>query len=112
MVKLKKKLIFDGHVYFEPVSLSKLESALLFLKANNSLYHDISIDLSNIDPNLMDFPVDENIDIEIVNEESDIEDPLNDYRSRLSESCMVTDIQSQEYIEHNDIIQDMHKYEM
>ena len=53
MVKLKRKLMFHGHVYFEPVYPDIVMSALQYLKANNSLYNNISIDLNQIPENLI-----------------------------------------------------------
>ena len=47
MVKLKRKLMFHGHVYFEPVRPDIVMSALQYLKANTSLYNDISIDYTH-----------------------------------------------------------------
>ena len=46
MIKLKRKLSFRGHVYFEAVSPDLLVSlALTYLKENNHLYSDIVIDV-------------------------------------------------------------------
>ena len=41
LVKLKKKLQFSGHVYFEAVSPENIFRALHFLKNNNTLYRDV-----------------------------------------------------------------------
>ena len=38
MVKLKRKLMHRGHVYFEAVSPDIVQSALQYLKLNNPLY--------------------------------------------------------------------------
>ena len=43
LLKLKKKLPFKCHLYFEPVARTKLLNALTNLNANNPLYHDINI---------------------------------------------------------------------
>ena len=64
-VKLKRKLQFKGHVYFQPVCPSKLNEALLFLKANNRLYADIEINLEQIPNELLNLAEDDEIDIEI-----------------------------------------------
>ena len=64
-VKLKRKLEFKGHVYFQPVSPHKLNEALLFLKVNNQLYADIEIDLEQIPDDLLNLADDEEMDIEI-----------------------------------------------
>ena len=41
MIKLKRKLLYRGHVYFEAVSPDLVRSALEYLKMNNPLYGDI-----------------------------------------------------------------------
>ena len=51
----RKKLSFRGHVYFQPVSRTKLLSALIYLKANNPLYYDITTDMSEITSDLITF---------------------------------------------------------
>ena len=52
---------FRSHVSFEPVSRTKLLNALIYLKANNPSYHDITIDVSEIPSDLISF-LDEPID--------------------------------------------------
>ena len=47
-VKLKRKLEYMGHVYFEHVHPRLILKILQFLKKNNPLYYDIDINLSNI----------------------------------------------------------------
>ena len=54
VVKLKRKLSFRGHVYFEPVCPESLYQALLYLKENNPFYRDISINMNNIPNELTD----------------------------------------------------------
>ena len=54
MLKLKKKLNFRGHVYFETVRPEFLEAALTWLKNNNKLYKDITIECANINPKFTD----------------------------------------------------------
>ena len=41
MVKLKRKLMYRGHVYFDPVRPNVVLNALQYLKQNNHFYHDI-----------------------------------------------------------------------
>ena len=65
LVKLKKKIEFKGHVYFEPVSPEKVHSALLYLKVNNPLYKDVVINMDTIPQELLNFDEDEQIDIEM-----------------------------------------------
>ena len=48
IVKLKRKLQYRGHVYFESVRPGIIFRLLQYLKLNNSLYHDIEIDVKNI----------------------------------------------------------------
>ena len=48
IVKFKRKLQYKGHVYFESVRPNFIFIVLYYLKLNNSLYHDIAIDLKNI----------------------------------------------------------------
>ena len=43
MVKLKRKLMYRGHVYFEAVSTDDVLSALHYLKQYNLLYFDIEM---------------------------------------------------------------------
>lgn len=47
LLKLKRKLEFRGHVYFEAVRPEFILAALNWLKANNVLYKDIEIDCTN-----------------------------------------------------------------
>ena len=48
LLKLKRKLEFRGHVYFQAVRPQFVVNALNWLKANNPLYNDITIDDNNI----------------------------------------------------------------
>ena len=48
IVKLKRKLEYRGHGYFEPVCPSLIFKILQSLKKNYPLYHNIDINLSNI----------------------------------------------------------------
>ena len=41
MIKLKRKLMYRGHVYFESVSPDVVRRALQYLKLNNPLYYDM-----------------------------------------------------------------------
>ena len=52
IVKLKRKLSYRGHVYFEAVQ-PELIQALMYLKQINSLYCDIGIALENIPNDLL-----------------------------------------------------------
>ena len=52
MLKLKRKREFRGHVYFQAVRPQFLQNALSWLQANNPLYENITIDITNIDRSL------------------------------------------------------------
>ena len=52
LLKLKRKIQFRGHVYFEAVRPEFIITALNWLKANNILYKDIQIDCTNISTQL------------------------------------------------------------
>ena len=62
LLKLKRKLQFRGHVYFQPVRPEFLMTALNWLTANNNLYKDIQIDCGNIDVQLTGMTHNENYD--------------------------------------------------
>ena len=49
--KLKRKLSYRGHVYFEVARPNTLSTSLLYLKQNNNLLHDIATLLGNIQKN-------------------------------------------------------------
>ena len=51
-VKLKRKIVFKGHVYFESVRPCFVDRALNFLKMNNPFYSDM-INLDNINRDLL-----------------------------------------------------------
>lgn len=53
MLKLKRKLQFRGHVYFQAVRPRMILFVLKWLKMNNPLYSDIAIDMNNIQSNLI-----------------------------------------------------------
>ena len=52
MLKLKRKLQFRGHVYFQAVRLEVVLHALQWLQRNNELYQNVAINLENIDREL------------------------------------------------------------
>ena len=54
IIKLKRKLKYQGHDYFEPVHLYIVMRLLQCLKANNDLYKDVTIVPSNIPTALVD----------------------------------------------------------
>lgn len=129
LLKLKRKLQFRGHVYFQAVRPHFVLQALQWLKANNILYKDIQIDVNNIDTNLTvlhdtdnsiteneatgsknnsitDDCVEDSEDSIPINQEKspfhnqindlndsndnneEIEDPLNEYRMPINQTCL------------------------
>ena len=46
-IKLKCKLTYRDHAYFEAVRPELLNQALISLRENNSLYSDVSVDVGN-----------------------------------------------------------------
>ena len=103
MLKLKRKLEFRGHVYFQAVRPQFILDALNWLKFNNSLYNNITIDISNISANLTSFEQQDNVNFEntssctltskqhITNDIDDTkerDDPLNEYRQATNETCL------------------------
>ena len=52
IVRLKRKLQYRGHVCFKSVRPNFIMRLLQYLKFNNSLYHDIEINLDNV-PNFL-----------------------------------------------------------
>ena len=51
MLKLKQKLQFRSHVYFQAVRPELIVNTLNWLKQNNPLYCDVTTDINNIDEN-------------------------------------------------------------
>ena len=52
MLKIKRKLQFRGHVYFQAVRPEIMQQVLNWLKVHNSMYKDILVNIKNIDSNL------------------------------------------------------------
>ena len=74
MVKLKCKLMYRGHVYFEAVSPDIVQSALQYLQLNNPLYCDIEINVGNIPENLLALSEPTDIPIEIDLDQNELDD--------------------------------------
>ena len=53
MLKLKRKLQFRGHVYFQAVRPEVVLHGLQWLQRNNELYENVAINLENIDHELL-----------------------------------------------------------
>lgn len=62
LLKLKRKIQFKGHVYFEAIRPEFIMTALNWLKANNILYKDIQIDCTNISTELTSIMNNEEVD--------------------------------------------------
>ena len=60
LLKLKRKLEYHGHQYFEPVRPDFVNSILLYLKNNNHLYQDLNIEMANLTNELTCFTADTN----------------------------------------------------
>ena len=130
-LKLKRKLEFRGNVYFQAVRPQLLQDALNWLKINNPLYSDIGVSNDNIDANATHLqqneditehtltPVDDaddnlpdcdtnpsdkqNSDKGKTNDDEEIEDPMNEYSSPTSETCLQSVIPDYPVtVQHND----------
>ena len=114
MLKLKRKLQIRGHVYFQAVQLELIQQVLNWLKVHNPLYKDILVDINSIDSNLtalqndaedndthqqatsnnvtkdsgavLEYDAKENDKFNSNQEEND--DPLNEYRASVCETCL------------------------
>ena len=101
LLKLKRKLQFRGHVYFQAVRPQFVISALNWLIANNPLYRNIEIQCDNISRELtnlncpvtdqenIDEHLQSNVNREVLNEDAEEQDdPLNEHRSAETETCL------------------------
>lgn len=108
MLKLKRKLQFRGHVYFQAVRPELIQQVLNWLKVHNPLYKDIVININNIDNSLtaLQNDADDNAlnnvttdsdpalrhdareNDKLNSNEEENEDPLNEYRAPVSETCL------------------------
>ena len=121
IIKLKRKLQSGGQVYFEASRPELIQQVLNWLKVHNPLYKDVLIDINNIDSNLttlqndaddndthlqatsnnvttdgdpaLEYDATEN-DILNSNEEEN-DDPLNEYRAPVCETCLESIIPNQ-----------------
>ena len=93
-VKLKKKLSFKGHVYFEHVRSHKVRPALEYLQRVTPFYYyvlikdgDINQDLLATGNNLPDNDID--FDVESDNESEHATNPLSAQRHATNESLVI-----------------------
>ena len=61
MLKLKRKLQFRGHVYYEGVHPQLILHSLNWLKVNNPLYSEIGVNIENIQSNLVSLHQDQDL---------------------------------------------------
>ena len=104
MLKLKRKLDFRGHVYFQAVRPYNILNALNWLRVNNPLYGAITVNIENIDRNLTEVQLESssenNSEMLIISEascekkntndenEEEKDDPLNEFRAATTETCL------------------------
>ena len=98
VVKLKRKMSYRGHVYFEAVRPESLHQALIFLKENNSLYSDIDISLENIPNDLVSFSDDNHTEPESPDTLEEDENPLDLNMFNSQKTMFVSDISTAEEI--------------
>jgi len=106
LVKLKRKLLFRGHVYFESVRPEYIRSASGYLKNSNPFYSNILIKVDNIDKELLSLSdIDAAVEVDCfptlleANENSDDlerENPLQDECTNTDEMCAIPNIYSED----------------
>ena len=95
IVKLKRKLQYRGHVYFESVRPNFILRFLQYSTLNNPLYHDIEIDLDNIPKFLINEKSQDSSPINVLNNINiDDEIPIIVERSGLCVEEVESDIHS------------------
>ena len=93
MVKLKRKLNFRGHVYFQAVSPESIDAALSYLKENNVFYSNINIDMASLPISLTNLSDEELTDSESRDDALEENDnPLYRYQCNSQESVLILDI--------------------
>ena len=93
MVKLKRQLTFQGHVYFQAVSPESIYATLSYLKENNVLCSNINIDMASLPislTNLSDKELTYSEGRDGALEEND--NPLYRYQCNSQESVLILDI--------------------
>ena len=97
VVKLKHKLNYQGHVYFEAVRPETVQ-ALLYLRQNNALYSDIDIVLDNIPSDLLSVSVENKNDKTLERSDCLEEDqnPLYFHRFNSQETIMISNSSTSE----------------
>ena len=90
LLKLKRKLQFRGHVYYQAVCPEIVLNALNWLKANNELYKTITIDIDRIDKNLTTLDV-TSIPECTTSTSTDVEQPMNEQELYISTDEIITE---------------------
>ena len=99
VVKLKRKLCYRGHVYFESVRPELIHQALTYLKENNALYSDISINLGNMPNNLLSLSDDDSDqESENIDTLEEVGSPLNLHRFNFQETLFIPNLLSSEEV--------------
>ena len=104
MLKLKRKLDFRSHVYFQAVRPDFVLHALNWLTLNNPLYKSITVNIENIDTNLtklqqlqsrsenkgkMSPGINLSCEQKAVDQKDEEgDDPLNEFRAPTTETCL------------------------
>ena len=96
-VKLKRKIVFRGHVLFEAVRPEYIENALNYLKSSNPFYSNILIQMDNISKELLslndtDAIVDQDefpLGLEDNEENLEDENPLDKECVNCDEMCVI-----------------------
>ena len=87
MVKLKRKLMYRGHVYFESVRPDLVKQVLYYLKRNNHLYEDIIIDEAHISAVVFRRMIHDQLEEQ--------ENPLDDCRVGANETALISVVPSE-----------------
>ena len=100
LLKLKRKLQFRGHVYFQAVRPPFVINALNWLVENNPLYRNIQIQCDNISSDLTELNCSATDQVNVarqlqsdsneplIDDVEEQHDPLNEHRSAASETCI------------------------
>ena len=100
LLKLKRKLQFRGHVYFQAVCPQFVINTLNWLVANNPLYRNIQIQCDNISSDLTELncsaadqvnvgrQLQSDSNEPLIDDVEEQDDPLNEHRSAASETCI------------------------
>ena len=86
-------------MYFESIRPELIYQALTYLKENNTLYSDISVNSSNIPNNLLPFSNDDSDQVsENIDAQEEVENPLNLYKSNFQETLFMPNVLSSEEV--------------